>query len=166
MQRKDIGGADETDTVPVPAIQYGGESNDLVASGLGNALASFGGKPVKKLVPRPTDGLVRETNEKRIFSREEIKERTEVEDVAHLGDFSDEVSLFKFNQFLFIFYFIFVFILSKIYMMEIDGYLKQIQIPRSRFEFHVTEVCKLVLNGIVESFLIKEIPPKKRKWQY
>lgn len=56
-------------------------------------LASFGGKPITKLVPRPADGLVRETNEKRIVSKEEIKERTEVEDIAFLGDFSDEVSL-------------------------------------------------------------------------
>lgn len=62
-------------------------------SALGTALANFGGKPVTKLVPRPVDGLVRETNEKRVVSREEIKERVEVEDVAHLGDFSDEVSL-------------------------------------------------------------------------
>lgn len=77
----------------MPAINFGGESNNLVESGVGNALASFGGKPITKLVPRPADGLVRETNEKRVVSREEIKERTEVEDVAYLGDFSDEVSL-------------------------------------------------------------------------
>lgn len=38
------------------------------------------------------DGLVREMNTKKVVSREEIQERTETEDVKHLGDFSDEVS--------------------------------------------------------------------------
>lgn len=46
------------------------------------------------LTPR-ADGLVRESKTKKVVSREEIQERTEVEDVKHLGDFSDEVSLPK-----------------------------------------------------------------------
>lgn len=41
----------------------------------------------------PRDGLVREMKTKKVISREEIQERTETEDVKHLGDFSDEVSL-------------------------------------------------------------------------
>lgn len=47
---------------------------------------------VQQLGPRP-DGLVRETKTKKVVSREEVEERTETEDVKHLGDFSDEVSL-------------------------------------------------------------------------
>lgn len=43
------------------------------------------------LAPR-ADGLVRESKTQKVVSREEIQERTEVEDVKHLGDFSDEVS--------------------------------------------------------------------------
>lgn len=46
--------------------------------------------PNTQLAPRP-DGLVRETKTKKIVSREEVEERTETEDVKHLGDFSDEV---------------------------------------------------------------------------
>ncbi|XP_053950676.1 uncharacterized protein LOC128858430 isoform X2 [Anastrepha ludens] len=47
-------------------------------------------KVVKKMVPRPADGLVCETNEKRVISHEEIKDYLETEDVRNLGDFSDE----------------------------------------------------------------------------
>lgn len=43
------------------------------------------------LAPR-ADGLVREMKTKKVVSREEIQERTETEDVKHLGDFSDQVS--------------------------------------------------------------------------
>lgn len=46
------------------------------------------------LAPR-ADGLVREKKTKKVISREEIQERTETEDVKHLGDFSDEVSLMQ-----------------------------------------------------------------------
>lgn len=45
----------------------------------------------KVLAPRD-DGLVREMKTRKVVSREEIQERTETEDVKHLGDFSDEVS--------------------------------------------------------------------------
>lgn len=50
------------------------------------------GAPGTVLAPR-ADGLVRESKTKKVVSREEIQERTETEDVKHLGDFSDEVSL-------------------------------------------------------------------------
>lgn len=43
------------------------------------------------LAPR-ADGLVRQLKTKKVISREEIQERTETEDVKHLGDFSDAVS--------------------------------------------------------------------------
>lgn len=46
---------------------------------------------VTVLAPR-VDGLVKEMKTKKVISREEIQERTETEDVKHLGDFSDEVS--------------------------------------------------------------------------
>lgn len=50
-----------------------------------------GNKLIKKLVPTPADGLVREINEKRVISHEERDDYLETEDVQHLGDFSDEV---------------------------------------------------------------------------
>lgn len=49
-------------------------------------------KIVKKMVPRPADGLVHETNDKRVITHEEVKDYIETEDVRNLGDFSDEVS--------------------------------------------------------------------------
>lgn len=45
----------------------------------------------KVLAPRD-DGLVRQMKTRKVVSREQIQERTETEDVKHLGDFSDEVS--------------------------------------------------------------------------
>ncbi|XP_013101236.2 uncharacterized protein LOC106082995 isoform X1 [Stomoxys calcitrans] len=53
-------------------------------------LSSAGGTLVKSMVPKPADGLVREINDKRVVSHEETKNYTEVEDVKHRGDFSDE----------------------------------------------------------------------------
>ncbi|XP_004535237.1 uncharacterized protein LOC101450091 isoform X3 [Ceratitis capitata] len=47
-------------------------------------------KIVKKMVPRPADGLVHETNDKRVITHEEVKDYIETEDVRNLGDFSDE----------------------------------------------------------------------------
>lgn len=41
------------------------------------------------------DGLIREVKENRVVSREDTIELTEVEDVRHLGDFSDAVSTRK-----------------------------------------------------------------------
>uniref|UniRef100_A0A1A9WAP7 Uncharacterized protein n=1 Tax=Glossina brevipalpis TaxID=37001 RepID=A0A1A9WAP7_9MUSC len=51
---------------------------------------SGGNKLIKKMVPTPADGLVREINEKRVISHEERDDYLETEDVQHLGDFSDE----------------------------------------------------------------------------
>ncbi|XP_068158661.1 uncharacterized protein chas isoform X1 [Drosophila tropicalis] len=48
------------------------------------------GKLVKRMVPRPVDGLVRQVDDKRVISHEEIKDYHETEDVKHLGDFTDE----------------------------------------------------------------------------
>lgn len=45
-------------------------------------------------VSRP-DGLVRQTKEQKVISREEIDEIVETEDVKYMGDFSDEVSEIK-----------------------------------------------------------------------
>ncbi|XP_037938880.1 uncharacterized protein LOC119672007 isoform X2 [Teleopsis dalmanni] len=55
-------------------------------------LAEFsnGGTVIKKMIVRPADGLVRETNDKRVISHEEVKDYLETEDVKHLGDFSDD----------------------------------------------------------------------------
>lgn len=50
------------------------------------------GKLVKRMVPRPIDGLVRQVDDKRVISHEEIKDYHETQDVKHLGDFTDEVS--------------------------------------------------------------------------
>ncbi|XP_055846479.1 uncharacterized protein LOC129912297 isoform X2 [Episyrphus balteatus] len=88
-ERRDLGS-------PKPlAIESG---KDEVDNGTVNQLANpddkqldnFSGTVIQKFVPRPADGLVREINEKRVVSREEIKDRLETEDVRHLGDFSDE----------------------------------------------------------------------------
>lgn len=54
-----------------------------------NTSGGGAGAVVQTLVARP-DGLVREIQEKRVISREEVKELVETEDVRHLGDFSDE----------------------------------------------------------------------------
>lgn len=51
------------------------------------------GKLVKRMVPRPSDGLVRQVDDKRVISHEEIKDYHETQDVKHLGDFTDEVSV-------------------------------------------------------------------------
>lgn len=56
-----------------------------------------GGTLVKSMVPKPADGLVREINDKRVVSHEETKNYTEIEDVKHRGDFSDEVRIFIIN---------------------------------------------------------------------
>ncbi|XP_075154341.1 chascon isoform X2 [Haematobia irritans] len=53
-------------------------------------LSNTGGTLVKSMVTKPADGLVREINDKRVVSHEETKNYTEVEDVKHQGDFSDE----------------------------------------------------------------------------
>lgn len=39
------------------------------------------------------DGVVREVKERRVVSREETEEVKETEDVQHLGDITDEVSI-------------------------------------------------------------------------
>lgn len=43
-------------------------------------------------LPNP-DGLVREVKERRVISRKETEELKETEDVQHLGDITDEVSV-------------------------------------------------------------------------
>lgn len=43
-------------------------------------------------VPNP-DGVVREVKERKVISREETEEVKETEDVQHLGDITDEVSI-------------------------------------------------------------------------
>ncbi|KAL7743138.1 hypothetical protein ACLKA6_015054 [Drosophila palustris] len=48
------------------------------------------GKLVRRMVPRPVDGLVRQVDDKRVISHEEIKDYHETQDVKHLGDFTDE----------------------------------------------------------------------------
>lgn len=57
-------------------------------------------KIIKKMVPRPADGLVRESNDKRVITHEEVKDYLETEDVRNLGDFSDEVSVTRWTAFL------------------------------------------------------------------
>ncbi|KNC20834.1 hypothetical protein FF38_11258 [Lucilia cuprina] len=78
------------------ALQYGKDTAARAAEdGGGGELAELenaGGTLVKSIVPRPADGLVREINEKRVVTHEEIKDYIETEDVKHMGDFSDESS--------------------------------------------------------------------------
>lgn len=47
---------------------------------------------VQSYVASRDDGLIREIKENRVVSREDTIKLTEVEDVNHLGDFSDAVS--------------------------------------------------------------------------
>lgn len=54
-------------------------------------------KPSKYVMGARDDGLVREEKNNRVVSREDTTELTEVEDVRHMGDFSDAVSNFLFN---------------------------------------------------------------------
>lgn len=58
--------------------------------------ADGAGKLVKRMVPRPADGLVRQVDDKRVISHEEVKDYHETEDVKHLGDFTDQVSVLTF----------------------------------------------------------------------
>lgn len=58
-----------------------------------NELANLSPGIVRAIVQKP-DGLVREINTNTIISREEVDELLETEDIKHLGDFSDQVSLF------------------------------------------------------------------------
>lgn len=42
---------------------------------------------------------MRETKTEKVVSREEVEERTETEDIKHLGDFSDEVNSIYLHNF-------------------------------------------------------------------
>lgn len=78
----------------------GPEAIENVNGSMGAPIATVGGGLVSQIpsgfvqtkASRP-DGLVREVKTNKVISREEIEERLETEDVQHLGDFSDEVSL-------------------------------------------------------------------------
>lgn len=91
MQRRNVGG-DEVDG-PRAIEHFPFDSNQPISAYID---ATSGDKHViaaeKVLAPRD-DGLVREMKTRKVVSREQIQERTETEDVKHLGDFSDEVSL-------------------------------------------------------------------------
>ncbi|XP_055913998.1 uncharacterized protein LOC129947460 isoform X2 [Eupeodes corollae] len=89
-ERRDLG---SPNPLPIEASKDevdNGTGNQLVTTSNDGQIENFGGTVIQKFVPRPADGLVREINEKRVVSREEIKDRLETEDVRHLGDFSDE----------------------------------------------------------------------------
>lgn len=78
----------------------GPEAIEHVQNSIGAPTATIGGGLVSHIpsgfvqtkATRP-DGLVREVKTNKVISREEIEERLETEDVQHLGDFSDEVSV-------------------------------------------------------------------------
>lgn len=108
MQKRDLGLPvaiqQPNDIKHKGALQYGKESGTgggvtAAAEGGGVSggqelaeLENAGGTLVKRIVPIPADGLVREINEKRVVSHEETKDYLETEDIKHMGDFSDEVS--------------------------------------------------------------------------
>lgn len=78
----------------------GPEAIEHVKSSMGSPVTTVGGGLVSHIPsgfvqtkPSRPDGLVREVKTNKVISREEIEERLETEDVQHLGDFSDEVSV-------------------------------------------------------------------------
>lgn len=95
MQKRDLGLPDDLDgdaqLIDAAALQAGA-ANETQLAQLQEAFGIDGGKLVKRMVPRPSDGLVRQVDDKRVISHEEIKDYLETEDVRHLGDITDEVS--------------------------------------------------------------------------
>lgn len=61
---------------------------------------------VQSYVASRDDGLIREIKENRVVSREDTIKLTEVEDVNHLGDFSDAVSSRNLSLFLYLLLFL------------------------------------------------------------
>uniref|UniRef100_A0A0A1WR74 Uncharacterized protein n=2 Tax=Zeugodacus cucurbitae TaxID=28588 RepID=A0A0A1WR74_ZEUCU len=79
------------DSIPVEAGNGGAlEAPADTVDGQVAVLPAENSKIIKKMVPRPADGLVRDSNEKRVITHEEVKDYLETEDVRNLGDFSDE----------------------------------------------------------------------------
>ncbi|XP_030378539.1 uncharacterized protein LOC115627113 [Scaptodrosophila lebanonensis] len=74
----------------VSALEAGTAAKDIELAQLKALEPSSGVTMVRKMVPRPADGLVRQTDDKRVISHEETKDYHEVEDVKHLGDVTDE----------------------------------------------------------------------------
>lgn len=85
LQRRNLGG-DEVDG-PKPLEQFPSNGPDRALT----ELPENDKNAHTVLAPR-ADGLVRESKTQKVVSHEEIQERTVVDDVKHLGDFSDEVS--------------------------------------------------------------------------
>ncbi|XP_039959098.1 uncharacterized protein LOC120773947 isoform X1 [Bactrocera tryoni] len=77
------------DSIAVEANGGALEAPDTV-DGQVAVLPAENSKIIKKMVPRPADGLVSESNDKRVITHEEVKDYLETEDVRNLGDFSDE----------------------------------------------------------------------------
>lgn len=96
IQRRNLGDGDAVDGIPAGFI---GPSSAAAGAhhgegGRDNVVSSNQDQNGVVLVPRPTDGLVREVKTNKVVSREQTDELLETEDVRHFGDFSDEVSFF------------------------------------------------------------------------
>ncbi|ALC49391.1 chas, partial [Drosophila busckii] len=107
-EKRDLGLPDDLDgnaqLIDVAALEEGVvdekqlaqlQQNFGVVAGMGTgtgmgAGAGAGGKLVKRMVARPSDGLVRQVDDKRVISHEEIKDYHETQDVKHMGDITDE----------------------------------------------------------------------------
>lgn len=96
MQRRNVGG-DEVDG-PRAIEHFPFDSNQPISAYIDTTSGDKHVIATEKLLAPRDDGLVREMKTRKVVSREQIQERTETEDVKHLGDFSDEVSRIDFYR--------------------------------------------------------------------
>lgn len=90
MQRKTLGDPSTFNADGLKALEF---TKNAVKAAESSQIA----KPTKYVMGARDDGLVREEKSNRVVSREDTTELTEIEDVRHLGEFSDAVSNFAIN---------------------------------------------------------------------
>lgn len=104
-QRRNVGG-DEVDG-PRAIEHFPSDVNQTLSEYMENGSGDKRITSTHKVLAPRDDGLVREMKTRKVVSREQIQERTETEDVKHLGDFSDEVSKLIFIPITSSFFFLF-----------------------------------------------------------
>uniref|UniRef100_A0A182UFB4 Uncharacterized protein n=1 Tax=Anopheles melas TaxID=34690 RepID=A0A182UFB4_9DIPT len=86
-----LAGTGEQSGGPHPQQPASPAVDNVVSGSSSIAPKTTGGTAIS--VARPPDGLLRNIKEEVVVSREETKERTEVTEQKHFGDFSDDVSM-------------------------------------------------------------------------